>query len=65
MRVRHAGERPYRTKKYMLARQILCSRYLATLEEVDDRSWCYQRMAELGWCWDSAVGEWHQRQTTS
>ena len=60
MRVRQAGERPYRTQKYMLAIIVLRGQYNYSSGETADRAWCYQRMTQLRWRWNPSKRIWYQ-----
>lgn len=60
MKVRQAGERPYRTKKYMLAIRALRDHHGHTAAETADRTWCYQRLAQLRWRWNPSKRIWYQ-----
>lgn len=57
MRVRHVGERPYLTKKYMMALQTLQFNHGIRGKD-EERAWCYAKLAELGYRWDVTAGVW-------
>lgn len=57
MRARHTADRPYYTRKYMHALQTL--QFAHNIRGQDEsREWCYAKLAELGYRWDSEAGVW-------